>query len=139
MSEDIYRKKSLDRVKSPENLDDYIRVSNPGVWLLLVSIILILAGACVWGTLGHIDSVVETLVIAEDGDLVCRVEEANVTSVSTGMTVRFNGREATVSGAAKKDGTAFVFPLQSEEEIADGVYDGRIVTESVSPMSFILN
>ena len=51
MSEEIFRKKSLDKVKSPENLDDYIQVSNPGVWLLLVSVIILLAGACVWGSL----------------------------------------------------------------------------------------
>ena len=36
MNEEIFRKKSLDKVKSPENLDDYIRVSNPGVWLFIL-------------------------------------------------------------------------------------------------------
>ena len=28
-----FRQESLDRAKSPEQLDDYIRVSNPGVWV----------------------------------------------------------------------------------------------------------
>ncbi len=43
MQEKLFREK----VKSPENLDDYIRISNPGVWLLLVSAIVLLIGACV--------------------------------------------------------------------------------------------
>lgn len=30
MSDQIFRKKSLDRISSPEQLNDYIRVANPG-------------------------------------------------------------------------------------------------------------
>ena len=38
-----FRQESLDRAKSPEQLDDYIRVSNPGVWMVLGAVLL--AGA----------------------------------------------------------------------------------------------
>lgn len=41
--------KSLNRVKSPEDLNDYIRVANPGVWLVLVAVVILLAGVCIWG------------------------------------------------------------------------------------------
>ena len=42
MDNELFRKKSLDKMKSPDNIDDFIRVSNPGVWLLIVSVILLL-------------------------------------------------------------------------------------------------
>ena len=43
MSDQIFRKKSLDRISSPEQLNDYIRVANPGIWMILAAVI-ILAG-----------------------------------------------------------------------------------------------
>ena len=75
MREEIFRKKSLDKVKSPESLDDYIQVSNPGVWLLLVSVIVLLAGACVWGIFGHLDTAVPAEVVAKDGSVVCYMKD----------------------------------------------------------------
>ena len=49
MNDKIFRKKSIERMKSPDELNDYIRISEPGVWLLLAGLILLLAGACIWG------------------------------------------------------------------------------------------
>ena len=37
MSDQIFRKKSLDRISSPEQLNDYIRVANPGIWMILAA------------------------------------------------------------------------------------------------------
>ena len=39
MSDQIFRKKSLDRISSPEQLNDYIRVANPGIWMILAAVI----------------------------------------------------------------------------------------------------
>lgn len=44
MSDQIFRKKSLDRISSPEQLNDYIRVANPGIWMILAAVIILLAG-----------------------------------------------------------------------------------------------
>lgn len=49
MNNSIFRKKSIDKVTSPEELNDYIRVVSPGVWLVMAAVILLLAGAIVWG------------------------------------------------------------------------------------------
>ena len=49
MSDQIFRKKSLDRISSPEQLNDYIRMANPGIWMILAAVIILLAGVCVWG------------------------------------------------------------------------------------------
>ena len=138
MQEDIFRKKSIERVKSPESLDSYIQVSNPGVWLLLVSVILLLAGVCVWGVFGHIDSTLETNVHAERGAVVCTVSDAELSSVREGLTVKFGGYEAVITEIGQEDG-AYVCALQSEQVIPDGFYEGRIVRDSIKPLSFVLN
>ena len=138
MSEEIFRQKSLDKVKSPENLDDYIRVSNPGVWLLLISVILLLAGACVWGVFGHIDSTVEANVRAENGAVVCYVEDDSISAMQTGMIVRFDDFEATIT-AIRQEGGDYSCTLQSDQTIPDGFYEGKVVVESYRPLSFVLN
>ena len=51
----LFREKSIDRVTSPEELNDYIRVSTPSVWLVLVATIIILVGVLVWSTLGTVE------------------------------------------------------------------------------------
>ncbi|MBE5848062.1 MAG: hypothetical protein E7300_10340 [Lachnospiraceae bacterium] len=56
----IFREKSIERVSSPEQLDDYIRVTTPSVWLILFATIILIVGALVWGVLGRIEVQTET-------------------------------------------------------------------------------
>ncbi len=50
----IFRKKSIDRVTSPEQLDDYIKVTTPSVWLILLATVILIAGALFWAFFGTI-------------------------------------------------------------------------------------
>ena len=54
MDNKIFRQKSIDKVSSPEKLDDYIRVTTPSVWITLIAIVILLLGAVIWGTLGEL-------------------------------------------------------------------------------------
>jgi hypothetical protein len=56
MSE-LFRKKSLERISSPEQLDDYIKVTSIPVWIILLGIVVLLAGMLVWGTFGTVETV----------------------------------------------------------------------------------
>jgi hypothetical protein len=44
----IFRQTSLEQMSSPEKLNDYIKVSNPAVWLILGAIGALLIAAAVW-------------------------------------------------------------------------------------------
>ena len=46
MSSTIFREKSLKKIASPEQMNDYIRVSSPSVWMVLTAVIVLLAGVC---------------------------------------------------------------------------------------------
>ncbi|MBQ7678765.1 MAG: hypothetical protein IJT34_02835 [Butyrivibrio sp.] len=50
----IFREKSMERVSSPEQLNDYIRVTTPSVWLILIAVLFLLAGVLVWAVFGRI-------------------------------------------------------------------------------------
>lgn len=55
MKEEIFRKKSLDRIQSPEQIDDYIRVITPGLWLSLGAVILLLVAMIMWGVMARVE------------------------------------------------------------------------------------
>ena len=48
MAQSIFRKESLDKVTSPEQLNDYIKVSSAGVWAILTAIVILLVCLGVW-------------------------------------------------------------------------------------------
>ena len=139
MGEEIFRKKSLDKAKSPDNLDDYIRVSNPSVWLLLISVIVLLIGACVWGVWGHVDSTVNTLVSVQNDNAVCYVAEDNITSLQDGMLVRYENCEAVISKIGDMSEQGYECELDANSYPADGLYEGKIVIKRYKPISFVLN
>ncbi len=156
MNNTIFRKKSMDRVSSPEQLNDYVRVSNPGVWLLLAAVIILLIGMCVWGIFGHLDTLVSAAAISENGKTICYIRAEDISSVTEGMKVRIAGEEYTVSDISSEpvrvtgsfdnallltcgfSSGEWVYTAAVSGFSSDGIYKAEIVVESVSPMSFLL-
>ena len=157
MENQTFRKKSVERVASPEQLNDYVRVANPGVWLALAAVLALLVGACIWGVFGRLDTTLTAVAIAEKGSISVYVKEADISSVEDGMTVTIADREYTVSSisavpiavtAELGDYALHLGGLQVGEwvytvvlagELADGIYAADILIDSVSPMSFVFN
>ncbi len=157
MNQHLFRKKSIDRVSSPEQLNEYIRVSKPRMWMILSAIVILLIGVCVWGVFGHLDTILATVAIAEDGEVTVYVKEADIASIEKGMTVVIGDAECTVSEISAQplevDETftpyalhvgelqtgEWVYAVKVNGKLANGVHSAEIVIESVSPMSFVLN
>ena len=157
MNGQLFRKKSMERISSPEQLNDYIRVSNPGIWMILAAIVILLAGVCIWGVIGHLDTEISAVAISRDGVMTVYVKEADIGSVEEDMKVFVRDTECTVTdipGEAMAVDAEFseyalhvgslqigewVYEVAVSGKFADGVHTARIVTESVSPISFVVN
>lgn len=50
----LFDTENEDRVRSPEKIDDYIRVTTPGTWIVVLALVLILVAIIVWGVVGRI-------------------------------------------------------------------------------------
>lgn len=157
MNQQLFRKKSIDRVSSPEQLNEYIRVSNPGVWMLLAAIIVLLVGVCVWGVLGRLDTTLSVAAVSDGDKTVLYVKEDNIAQVAEGMTVRIGEKEYIVTEISAEPVTVgggfsdyalhvgnlqkgqWVFAVSIDAALPEGVHTAQIVIESVAPMSFVLN
>lgn len=138
MANDIFRKKNLDRVNSPESLKDYICVTNPSIWLILAAVILLLVGTCIWGVMGKMDTVVKTTAIVESGTGTCTVSGEQVTTIAIDMPVKLSDAEGYVTSISA--GTApDTYVIAFRTEAADGIYAASIVTERIRPISFVMN
>ena len=162
MNNEIFRKKSLDRLNSPDEFDQYVKVSRPGVWILVIGILLVLAGIFIWGLFGDIPTYVDVGVVKQlDGTYCCLIREEDMDKVKEGMSVECEGQTYTVTNLSYYDNYDTVeevgvqicrlLGFQDSTWIyvadisggpktdGDGVYKGRIEVSDVKPFSFIFN
>ena len=59
MENSLFRKSALDRISSPEQLNEYMKVAGPGVWAILAGLALTFAAFIVWGFVGSIPETVD--------------------------------------------------------------------------------
>ena len=48
MKSDLFRKEAVEKITSPEDLNAYVKVLHPRVWLILVGIIVAIAGLVIF-------------------------------------------------------------------------------------------
>lgn len=70
----IFRKESLDRMASPERLDEYIKVVKPSLWIVVLAAVLLVASLIVWGFTGTIPKTLNMRgYIDGKGEAICYV------------------------------------------------------------------
>ena len=158
MGSTIFREKSLKKIASPEQMNDYIRVSSPSVWMVLTAVIVLLAGVCVWGMFGHLDTAVQTGGVCADGRLTVLVSEEDHDKIKENAVISVDGVEYAVAeitnapirvddqidpyvvhlaGFTEGD---WVYRLYADVPgLADDVYAASVITERVRPLDFVLN
>ena len=157
MAERLFREESLQRVKSPDALNDYIHVARPSTWLILGAIVLFLVGVCVWGVFGHITLQVSGFSLVDNGKAWVLVDQSDVDRVQPGMEIRVGENKGTVEIVYPETGTLGeisdqygvyigsydrsmrVGVVEGTMRIADGSYDCTIVLRSITPASLLTN
>lgn len=72
----IFRKKVIDRVSTPEELDHYLQVTSPGIWIALLAVIVFLAGVLGWAIFGRIEKTVNVAVVKMDDDYIGSIDKS---------------------------------------------------------------
>ena len=158
MERQIFREKSVQRLSSPEELNDYVRSAGPGVWLCLAAVLALLAGGCVWGVFGRLDTILSVPVIVEGGEALCLIPEDEAGRIEAGTPLSVEKNSAALGPLSERpeplsqETDPYLLHLTGLEagqwvytaaagglDLPDGVYEGRLTLESVAPMSFVLN
>ena len=153
----LFREKSVERISSPEDLNDYVRVANPGVWMILIAITALLIGVSVWAFRGEMLTTVSAVIITDDGHTDCFVSDTNIAKVSEGMTVRCGDDEYQIvsisnepiyaSGVLSeyaqhvsgiKEGE-WIHAISLDKVSPDGTYAAEVITEKIKPIQFIFD
>ena len=154
----VFREKSLERISSPEALDNYLQVTNPPLWLGLGAAILLLVGAVIWGIFGRLESTVKAVTVCSGGEAVCYVSEADFSRIELSDEVHLGDHVAHVV-SAENEGTSaqsvlndysmHLAELQEGEYVhalqldscpqSDGSYASSVVVESIPAIRFLLN
>lgn len=106
----LFRKSSLERVSSPEQLNEYIKVTNPSLIAILIGIFTILTAGAVWIFSGGIPKTVDMQgVIVKDlknsPRVYCYVPVAASKRIKEGMSARVSPEDAPSSEYGYINGT----------------------------------
>ncbi|MBR4320803.1 MAG: hypothetical protein IKP69_12305 [Oscillospiraceae bacterium] len=133
----VFRKKSLETISSPEQLTDYLRVTNPSVWLILFAVILLLGGLFVWSSAGQLETIANGTAVVENGTAQIMMLDTAQGQITSGMTVRIGSSEFEISTTEQDEyGRTIAY---APATVADGKYDVKVVVESISPISFLFS
>lgn len=143
MQSHLFRKQNVERISSPEQLQDYMRVTNPGVWMVLAAVIVLLAGLLAASALVKVETTVEAKgeIAQAGGEVVMTLTPEAGQAVREDMPVRLAGQDGRVAYVYESDGETIVKAEldKAAEALPAGTYDVEIVTETLSPISFLLN
>ena len=165
MNDQLFRKKSLDQIRSPEALDEYLHVIRPRTWVAFAAIAIFLVGFYLWCAFGYMDSVAKVAAYSygEGNPLLLFVKEEDAAFVHAGSVYRINGKEYTVDDVSeefiqvKTEGfdPEFVeyclhvgdlilgewirYAYTDNSELPVGVYEAKLTLEHIHPLNFVFN
>lgn len=157
----IFNQAAQQRLSSPDDLDKYLRVTTPKVWVALVAVLTLAMGLLAWGFFGSVSSNVTVMGTCVDGTTLCLLDTSQIVSVNYGDPVYVQGQRGTVasvsevplsreeaSAVLKSDylvdtlmqfDWAYLVTFDDVEVIAEGVpVEVSITTERVAPISLVL-
>ena len=159
MENRLFRQKSMERISSPEELHDYMRVTSPRLWMILGAIAVLLIGFIVYASTAKIENTVSIKVDVELFDTLPEYQEEGggaqfvyvssrlpiswIDTVKPGMTVRLGKEEGTIEWIATMDGgdeISLIIDMQNDTiPLQNGTYDAELVLETTTPISFLWN
>lgn len=132
--QNLFREKTIERISSPEKLTDYLRVTSPGVWVVLSAVIILLGGMFIWASIGTLETKVPVKVLVEDHTAIVVTDGSSV--LAEGMPIKIS-TESSLIAATAEDGYGRVYGV-TEVNLPDGTYDGTAVIEQIRPIDFLL-
>ena len=148
MENRLFRQESIDQVNSPEQIRDYLRVTSPKLWMVILAALVLLAGFLAYMSVAEQEITVPVRVKAETVETeggkqikaTFEIRTAERENYRPGMEVRFSGVTGKIRYFVETEETTEVAVVADnpQAEIADGEYDATVVVESSTPIGQLL-
>jgi hypothetical protein len=138
MGASIFRKKSLERISSPEEIDDYMKILHPGMWLVLGAILLMLAAAVIWSITARLETTLTAPGQVAEQQVTVELAAEQMAGVALGSEVRVGAAAGEVIAIVPSARNAERFQVvASVPGAADGPALVTVVTERIAPITFL--
>jgi len=84
-------RKALDRLQSPDDLDRYLRMPTPGIWISIIACAAILLGIGAWAVFGSVSDHITLRGVATIDGIVCLVDSDTALRIKKGDFAYVNG------------------------------------------------
>ena len=126
------------QITSPEQLHDYLHVTNATVWIVMAAIILLLVFSLIWSSQATIDSYAEAGAKVNKGTMVLRlVDPRPDDTFRSGMTVIVGDTVEKISSVGH-DPNGVVYAV-ANTSLADGEYSARVLLKQTKVLSLLFN
>lgn len=157
----IFNKQASDRLHSPDDLDKYIHVTSPSVWVVLMAVLSLIAGLLSWGVFGAVSTNVSVTGTSAQGLPLCLLDAEQAAKVHVGDLAYVDSQQTKVDkvntvplsrdevremlgsdylvDVLMKGQWAYVVTFEDIDSPIDGVpLSVSITTERVAPISLVL-
>ena len=159
----LFRKQAMESISSPEELHDYMRVTSPRLWMLLAAVTVLLVSFIVYASTINMENTlpfkidVTTVPVYSQNEKEETAGESQLSlfsamlplsyqdAVSPGMKVRMGdhtGKVSFVTISEENNETTLNLLLEMDDPaliLPQGLYDGELVLETITPISFLWN
>ena len=135
---ELFRKESVEHIQSPEQLNEYMRVTNPTIWVVLISVIILLAGMLIWSRFATINSFAYGTAIVTDGDMMVVFKDQQIAAnVKEGMTVTAGEKSTSIDYVGRLDDGTIV--AVADTDLADGTYEVSVEFRRTQVLHLLFN
>ncbi len=121
----VFNEKAVRRLKNPNDVDEYIRIGSPSVYLILCGCIALLIGIVAWGIFGSVTTKVIATGTVIDGKALCFLSEGDVDKLHVGDDVAMGGTSLKVASIAKAPiSRSKAAQIVTDQYLLDSVMEG---------------
>ena len=138
MAEPITKRENVKRISSPEQLNDYLHVTTPAMWAVLLGVVLILVSLFVWSSVTAVESFTAGVGEVHDGVLTITLDnEEDARQVEVGMDAKVGELVTPVlSVGSDKDGNLIAV---AKVDLPDGHYPASVGYRSTQIIEILFN
>ena len=104
LTSSIFNKKATEKLRSPDDLDKYVKVTTPSIWVILGACVALLLGLLAWGFFGTVTTNLSStgiLLDSEHGNVISFIPLSAEGEVSVGDKAIIAGNTFTVTDVSK--------------------------------------